>query len=362
MDERRMAGRAVRGAPAPAAGGGLPDARLARARPTTPCRRPGCASAAPTPASVENLGGWLTTVVARVCLNMLRVARARGARSRSTCSVPDPIVGPEDRRRPRAGGAAGRLGRAGAAGGARHADAGRAARLRAARHVRRAVRGDRRRWSSGRRPRPASWPAAPAAGSGGRPRRPTPTWPASARSSTPSSPPPATATSRRWSPCSTPTSCSGPTAARRGPARAWCIHGAQAVAAQAAIVARLAPFVRPALVNGAAGAWSSRAGGRCRSWASPSPTGGSSPSTCCSTPTAWPGSTWPSSTTHPDPGGHAIGPYRARARSARSSGRATSRAVASAPTSPEGRWRRDQVRTRRPRVSVRPATSGSGAS
>jgi ketosteroid isomerase-like protein len=33
------------------------------------------------PTSVENLGGWLTTVVARVCLNMLR---SRGQRNRST--------------------------------------------------------------------------------------------------------------------------------------------------------------------------------------------------------------------------------------------------------------------------------------
>src|SRR6476646_10696215 len=40
---------------------------------------------------VENIGGWLTTVIARVCLNMLR--------SRSTCReepleahVPDPVV------------------------------------------------------------------------------------------------------------------------------------------------------------------------------------------------------------------------------------------------------------------------------
>src|SRR5215212_8570585 len=52
---------------------------------------------------VENLGGWLTTVVARVCLNMLRSRRSRreetlegplgeplGAR------VPDPIVGRVD--------------------------------------------------------------------------------------------------------------------------------------------------------------------------------------------------------------------------------------------------------------------------
>src|ERR671924_1102651 len=44
---------------------------------------------------VENLGGWLTTVVARVCLNMLR---ARGARREEPLDgyVPDPIVSRED--------------------------------------------------------------------------------------------------------------------------------------------------------------------------------------------------------------------------------------------------------------------------
>ena len=39
--------------------------------------------------AVENLGGWLTTVVARVCLDMLR-SRAPGASSRSTRTSPDP--------------------------------------------------------------------------------------------------------------------------------------------------------------------------------------------------------------------------------------------------------------------------------
>src|SRR5256885_16642155 len=44
---------------------------------------------------VKNLGGWLTTVVARVCLDMLRSRKARrevplGAR------VPDPVVSRED--------------------------------------------------------------------------------------------------------------------------------------------------------------------------------------------------------------------------------------------------------------------------
>ena len=47
--------------------------------------------------AVENLGGWLTTVVSRVCLDMLRSRRSR----RETpldgpAGVPDPIVGRED--------------------------------------------------------------------------------------------------------------------------------------------------------------------------------------------------------------------------------------------------------------------------
>jgi RNA polymerase sigma factor (sigma-70 family) len=47
------------------------------------------------PHRIENLGGWLTTVVGRVCLDMLRSRRSRpeqplGAR------LPDPIVSPDD--------------------------------------------------------------------------------------------------------------------------------------------------------------------------------------------------------------------------------------------------------------------------
>ena len=43
---------------------------------------------------VENLGGWLTTIVARVCLNMLR---SRGARREDAVGahVPDPVITPE---------------------------------------------------------------------------------------------------------------------------------------------------------------------------------------------------------------------------------------------------------------------------
>jgi RNA polymerase sigma factor (sigma-70 family) len=52
---------------------------------------------------IENLGGWLTTVVARVCLNMLRSRRSRREESLEGplgeplgARVPDPIVGRVD--------------------------------------------------------------------------------------------------------------------------------------------------------------------------------------------------------------------------------------------------------------------------
>jgi RNA polymerase sigma-70 factor, ECF subfamily len=44
---------------------------------------------------VENLGGWLTTVVARVCLNILQARKARPDRA-ARLRMPDPVVGPED--------------------------------------------------------------------------------------------------------------------------------------------------------------------------------------------------------------------------------------------------------------------------
>src|SRR5919197_923014 len=45
-------------------------------------------------AAIENLGGWLTTVVGRVCLNILK---ARGSRREEPAGVhvPDPVVSPE---------------------------------------------------------------------------------------------------------------------------------------------------------------------------------------------------------------------------------------------------------------------------
>src|SRR5919109_3533955 len=44
---------------------------------------------------VENLGGWLTTVMARVCLNILRSRRTH-AEVLLEPHVPDPVVSPED--------------------------------------------------------------------------------------------------------------------------------------------------------------------------------------------------------------------------------------------------------------------------
>src|ERR1700722_19709781 len=42
---------------------------------------------------VENLGGWLTTIVARVCLNMLRSRKVRGEEAFGM-RLPDPVISP----------------------------------------------------------------------------------------------------------------------------------------------------------------------------------------------------------------------------------------------------------------------------
>src|ERR671924_518094 len=44
---------------------------------------------------IENLGGWLTTVVGRVCLDMLRTRRSRREESLDV-HVPDPVVSRAD--------------------------------------------------------------------------------------------------------------------------------------------------------------------------------------------------------------------------------------------------------------------------
>src|SRR5580700_3004420 len=43
---------------------------------------------------VENLGGWLTTIVARVCLNMLRSRTTRREEPLGV-HIPDPVITPE---------------------------------------------------------------------------------------------------------------------------------------------------------------------------------------------------------------------------------------------------------------------------
>ena len=47
---------------------------------------------------VENLGGWLTTIVARVCLNILRSRNVRREESLGV-HLPDPVIKPPRRRR-----------------------------------------------------------------------------------------------------------------------------------------------------------------------------------------------------------------------------------------------------------------------
>jgi RNA polymerase sigma-70 factor (ECF subfamily) len=46
------------------------------------------------PSGVDNIGGWLTTILARVCLNLLR-SRARRREEPFDVHVPDPIVSPD---------------------------------------------------------------------------------------------------------------------------------------------------------------------------------------------------------------------------------------------------------------------------
>jgi RNA polymerase sigma factor (sigma-70 family) len=48
---------------------------------------------------IENLGGWLTTVVARVCLNMLRSRNVRREEPLDA-HLPDPVIGPDGRLQP----------------------------------------------------------------------------------------------------------------------------------------------------------------------------------------------------------------------------------------------------------------------
>ncbi|GAA3112529.1 hypothetical protein GCM10020001_034210 [Nonomuraea salmonea] len=92
-------------------------------------------------AEVRNLAGWLTTIVARVCLNMLR-SRAHRQEEPLDTQAADPLLGPAAGNPEAEVEMADSVG-GGAAGGARQAEPGRAGGVRAARSVRGAVRGDR---------------------------------------------------------------------------------------------------------------------------------------------------------------------------------------------------------------------------
>jgi RNA polymerase sigma factor (sigma-70 family) len=163
---------------------------------------------------IENMGGWLTTVVARVCLNVLR---SRDSRPEEPLGVhtPDPVVSRVDGVDPEH-----QVLLADAVGLALLVvldTLAPAQRLAFVLHDMFAVPFDEIAPIVGSSPAAARQLAS-------RARRrvenaapmPDTDPPASARWSTRSSRPPATATSPRWSRCSTPTSCCDPTAGSRG--------------------------------------------------------------------------------------------------------------------------------------------------
>ena len=120
MDEQDWLAERFEETPHPPARGRLPDARLAeRGRRR---RAGGVAAAQPLRRERRREPRRLADDGRRAGLPRTCCARAsRGARSRSSAHVPEPIVEPGRRRRPRARGAARRLGRARAARGARDA-------------------------------------------------------------------------------------------------------------------------------------------------------------------------------------------------------------------------------------------------
>ncbi len=158
-------------------------------------------SATTARAPSTNLGGWLTTVVGRICLDMLRSRSSRRVASLDTRFTDPAAAGRTPTRRrwwPK------RL-----ALPCWWCSTGchRLSRWRSCCTTCSRCRSTRSPplWSV-RWPPPRSWPVAPATGSGVRLRRPTPTSPGTATWSTPSSPPPAPATSpgcwRCWHPMS----------------------------------------------------------------------------------------------------------------------------------------------------------------
>jgi len=132
---------------------------------------------------VQNLGGWLTTVVARVCLDKLRARTSlREEPMGLGVHLPEPIISPPDQIDPEQ-----QVLLAEGIGVALLVvldTLAPAERIAFVLHDTFAVPFDLLRSWGVPRPRHGSSPAGPAAGSRGRPRFPTPIWPASERWST----------------------------------------------------------------------------------------------------------------------------------------------------------------------------------
>jgi RNA polymerase sigma factor (sigma-70 family) len=162
---------------------------------------------------VENLGGWLTTVVARVCLDMLRSRKSRREEPLGPY-VPEPIVSRDGRINPEH-----EVLLADSVGLALLVVLETLApdeRLAFVLHDMFGVPFDEIASTVGAlKPGRDSSRAGPDARCRERPRFPTPIAAASEKSSTPSSLPRAAATSTRFSRCSIQTSCYGPTAVPR---------------------------------------------------------------------------------------------------------------------------------------------------
>ena len=91
MDEKKSSGRPIRGQPGPFARGRLPDAGLDRSEVDDAVQEAWLRLSRSDAAAVDNLGGWLTTVVARVCLDMLRSRKSRREEPMGP-HVPEPIA------------------------------------------------------------------------------------------------------------------------------------------------------------------------------------------------------------------------------------------------------------------------------
>ena len=130
MDEKDLLAEQFEAQPGASAQGGLPDARLA-GEADDAVQEAWLRLSRADAGGIDNLGGWLTTVVARVCLDMLRSRKSRREEPMERM-CPNRRRPTTPSRKPLLAG----LGRSRAARRAADAGAGRARRVRAARHVR----------------------------------------------------------------------------------------------------------------------------------------------------------------------------------------------------------------------------------